>query len=121
MPHPGNESILVYSSTQQILTNTNLTSGYEISLGSPTKYPIKQKNLESCLALARKKIEEKFGATTDAQFTVQISTEVRVQNVDKFVPYLDFKANGKEDKQKERVKRETFPEFMKRNPHFFSE
>jgi hypothetical protein len=33
---------------------------------------------------------------------------------------MDFQANEKENKQKGRVMRETFPEFMRRNPHFFS-
>lgn len=83
------------------------------------EYPLKQKNLESCLALAKTKMEEKFGATTGAQFNLKISTEVRVQNLDNLAPKLDFLANEKENKQKGRVMRETFPEFMRRNPHFF--
>ena len=65
-------------------------------------------------------MEEKFGATTGANFNVKISTEVRVQNLDNLAPRLDFLANEKENKQKGRVMRETFPEFMRRNPHFFS-
>ena len=37
-----------------------------------------------------------------------------------FANKLDFQANEKEKKQMGRVMRETFPEFMRRNPHFFS-
>jgi hypothetical protein len=58
---PDNESILVYASTQQISADTDLASGYQISLGSPMEYPLKQKNLKSCLALAKIKIEENLG------------------------------------------------------------
>jgi hypothetical protein len=57
-------------------------------------------------------MEDKFTASTDTPFTVQIYTEVRVLNLDKFSHQPYSKATGKEDKQKERVKRETFPEFV---------
>ncbi len=83
------------------MTDANLTAGYEISLNSPTKYPLKQENLESCLAMARTKMENEYGASTDTQFAVQISTEVRVQNLDTFAPKSDAKASEKEE-QKEK-------------------
>ncbi len=118
---PGNGSILVYASTQQLLTDINLTAGYEILLNSPTENPLKQENLESCLAIARTKMEDQFGASANTQFTVQISTEVRVQNMGGVAPPTEVTVPGKEDEQKERVKRETFSEFVRRNPHFFSE
>ncbi len=73
------------------------------------------------LGLGQKKMEDKFGASTDTQFRVQIFTEVRVKNLDKFGHQLNSKAIVKVDYQKERVKREKFPEFVKRNPTFFME
>ncbi len=73
------------------------------------------------MAMTRTKMENEYGASTDTQFAVQISTEVRVQNLDTFAPKSDFKTRGKEEEQKGKVKRETFPEFKARNPHFFSE
>jgi hypothetical protein len=66
-------------------------------------------------------MENEYGVSTDTQFAVQISTEVRIQNLDTFALKSDVKASGKEEAQKGKVKRETFPEFMARNPHFFSE
>ncbi len=51
----------------------------------------------------------------------QFSTEVRIQNLDTVALKSDIKTSGKEEAQKGKVKRETFPEFMARNPHFFSE
>ncbi len=66
-------------------------------------------------------MEEEYGASTDTQFAVQTSTEVRVQNFDKFAPRSYFKATEKEDKQKGKVKRETFRKLMKNNPHVFNE
>jgi hypothetical protein len=95
---PQQWPILVYASTQQISTDANLTAGYLISLKSPTKCPNKQENLESCLAMARIKMEKEYGSSTDAHFALQISTEVNVENLDKFAP-----------------------DSMARNPHFYSE
>ncbi len=66
-------------------------------------------------------MENEYGASKYKQFTVQNLTEVRVLNLDKFAPQYDFMVMGKEDKQNGRVKRETFHEFRKRNPPFFSE
>ncbi len=54
------------------------------------------------------------------EFQSKNSTEVRVQNLDNLVPKLDFLANEKENKQKGKMTRITFTEFMRRNPHFFS-
>jgi hypothetical protein len=102
IPPPSNEPILVYTSNQQILTDANLTTGYEILLNSPTEYPLKQENLESCLAMARTKLENEYGATADTQFAVQISTEVRVQNLETFALKSDFKTSGKEEEKKEK-------------------
>jgi hypothetical protein len=99
---PSNGPVLVYASTQQIVTDANLTAGYEISLNSPTKYPLKQENLESCLAMARTKMENEFGASTETQFAVQISTEVRVQNLDTFTLKSDIKASEKEEEKREK-------------------
>ncbi len=61
MPLPNSGPILVYASTQRILTDANLTAGYEISPGTPTKCPLKQENLESCLAMARTKWKRNMG------------------------------------------------------------
>jgi hypothetical protein len=89
--------------------------------GTPTRCPIKHENLESCLAIARKKIENEYGSSADTQFAVQITTEERVLSWDKMTPRYVFQANGREDEDKERGKRETFLEFMVKNSHLYSE
>jgi hypothetical protein len=71
--------------------------------------------MESCLAIARTKMENEYGASTDTQFAVQITKEVRIQNLDTFALKSDVKTDGKEKAKKGKVKRETFPEFME-NP-----
>ncbi len=66
-------------------------------------------------------MEREYVSSTDTQFDVQIYTEVRVQNLDKFAPRSDFEATVKKDKDKEKWKRETFIEFMVKNSHLYSE
>ncbi len=81
-------------------------------MNSPTESPLKQENLESYLAVARTKMEDQFFASENTQFTVQISTEVRFQNLGKVTPATDVTVNVKEDKQKKREKRNLLGMFL---------
>ncbi len=63
-------------------------------------------------------MENEYGASTDTQFAVQISTEVRVQNLDKIAPQYEIQNKDKDEKKE---KRETFLEFMVRYPYLYSE
>ncbi len=66
--------------------------------------------------MARTKMENEYGVSTDTQFAVQIFTEERVKNLDTFASKSDAKTDGKEEAQKGKSEKRNFPRIHGKEP-----